>query len=316
MRDTIRQLSILALALVGVSLALAFMTWVQAGREWCPFLQPSNLLGIVRQSSTTIVLSVGMTFVILAGGIDLSVGSVMALGTVLTALGLARDLPVGVAILGGVAGGALCGYLNGVCVVRGGVPPFIATLGMYMVARSVAFILCGGQTIYEGTATPAVAALPVLLPVAAVAVGWLVLSATPVGRGIYAVGGNEEAARLSGLPTNRLRIGSFVAAGLCAGVAAVVHWSRTQTGSNLAGGAAELDAIAAVVIGGTSISGGEGHILGSLLGALLMTVLRNGLVLAGLSDEHQKLVMGVVIVVAVLLDRLRARRALTAKASA
>ncbi len=309
MRDTIRPLSILALALVGVALTLAVLTWLGAGRQSCPFLDAANLMGILKQSSTTIVLAVGMTFVILAGGIDLSVGSVLALGSVLTAMALAAGWPLPLAVAGGIAGGGLCGLVNGLCVVRGGVPPFIATLGMYMAARSVAFVLCGGGTLYQRVDSPAVSMLPVVLPAVTFGLGWLLLSATPGGRAVYAVGGNEEAARLSGLRTGAIRIGTFVAAGLTAGVASTIYWARTQTGSNLAGGAAELDAIAAVVIGGTSISGGEGHILGSLLGALLMTVLRNGLVLAGLSDELQKLVMGVVIVAAVLLDRLRTRKA-------
>jgi ribose transport system permease protein len=307
-RDTARQLALLACAVLAVAAALAVLTWLGAGRAACPFLDPGNLLGIVRQSATTIVLAVGMTFVILAGGIDLSVGSVMAFGSVLIALGLAYGLPTPLAVLLGVAGGGLCGLVNGIVSVKGGVPSFIATLGMYLVARSAAFLMCGGQTLYEASKELLIPALPVALPILAVAGGWLILSGTRTGRGIYAVGGNLEAARLSGLPTARLRIGTFVAAGLGAGLASVIYWARTGTGSNLAGGAAELDAIAAVVIGGTSISGGEGHVLGSLLGALLMTILRNGLVLAGLSDEHQKLAMGVVIVAAVLLDRLRAHR--------
>ena len=199
--------------------------------------------------------------------------------------------------------------VNGVCSVKGHVPPFIATLGIFLAARSVAFIVCGGETIYARAEEPIVAALPFALPVLTVAGAWVCLSGTPVGRSLYAIGGNPEASRLSGLNVGALRVLTFVVGGLTAGLASVIYWARTGSGSNLVGNGAELDAIAAVVIGGTSISGGEGHVIGALIGALMMTVLRNGLVLMGLSDEHQKLVIGAVIVAAVLIDRLRARRA-------
>lgn len=312
MRETQRQLALLVASLLGVSASLAALTWLGTGRVWCPFLDPANLLGIVRQSAPTVVLAVGMTFVIVAGGIDLSVGSLVALGSVAIATALSHAAPTWLALVAGIGACAGCGMLSGIVTVRGGVPPFISTLGMYLAARSLAFIICGGKTLYGGSATPGVRALPVALPVLAVGAAWLVLARTRFGRAVYAVGGNLEAARLSGIAIDRARVVTFTISGVASGLAAIIYWARTQTGSHLAGGGAELDAIAAVVIGGTSIAGGEGHVIGSLLGALLMTVLRNGLVLAGLSDEHQKLVMGIVIVGAVLLDRVRARRACAA----
>lgn len=304
-RDQVRQILWLTGALLLTAALMALVTWWRADFERCPFLQPNNLIGIMRQSSTLVVLACGMTLVIVSGGIDLSVGSVLALSCVLLALCLERGTSLLVAVGAAVAGGAACGLVNGLAVVNGKVPAFIATLGMYMAARPVAFVASGGQTLYTGTHSPVVSALPVALPIAAVALTWLLLSRTPLGRGLYAVGGNLEAARLSGIRTGAVRMTAFILSGVAAGLAGVIYWARSGAGSNLAGSYAELDAIAAVVLGGTSISGGEGHVLGSLVGALLMTVLRNGLVLLGLSDELQKLVIGIVIVVAVLVDRLR-----------
>ena len=307
MRDTARQLIVLCAALLVVSAVLAVATAWHTGWERWPFIGADNLAGILRQSATFLVLSVGMTLVIISGGIDLSVGSVMALGSVLVALALQRGASVPLAVAAGVGGATVCGLLNGIVSVKGRIPSFIVTLGMMLVARAVAFVIAGGETIYVGSESAAVKSLPLALPAVTVLAGWLVLDRTRFGRGLYAVGGNTEAARLSGLRVDALRIGAFAICGATAGLAAVIHWARSGTGSNLTGEAAELDAIAAVVIGGTSIVGGEGHVLGTLLGVLLMSVLRNGLVLFELSDELQRLVIGVVIVVAVFIDRLRAR---------
>jgi ribose transport system permease protein len=304
-RDQVKQLLWLTGALLLTAGLMALITWWRADFDRCPFLQPMNLLGLLRQASTLIVLACGMTLVIVSAGIDLSVGSVLAFACVLLALALDRGASLPVAILAALAGGAACGLLNGIAVVKGQIPSFIATLGMFLIARSLAFVTSGGQTIYVGSQSTVAKALPVALPVLAVLATWLLLSKTRFGRSLYAVGGNLEAARLSGIRTGTVRIGAFVLSGLAAGLAGVIYWARSGAGSNLAGSYAELDAIAAVIIGGTSISGGEGHVLGSLIGALLMVVLRNGLVLLGLSDELQKLVIGIVIVAAVLVDRLR-----------
>lgn len=312
MRDQLRQLLWLTAALLLTAAFMAFVSWLRTDFERCPFLNPDNLKGILKQSSTLIVLACGMTFVIVSGGIDLSVGSILALSCVLLATQVQQGAPLVRAIALALAAGAGCGLINGLTVVKGRVPAFIATLGMYMAARPVAFVISGGETIYTGSDIPAMRALPVVLASVAVGLTWLLLSGTRYGRGLYAVGGNIEAARLSGVATGAVRLWAYVCSGLAAGVAGVIYWARSGTGSNLAGSCAELDAIAAVVLGGTSISGGEGHVLGSLVGALLMTVLRNGLVLLGLSDELQKLVIGIVIVVAVLVDRLRGSRQLRA----
>jgi ribose transport system permease protein len=308
-RHAARQLLVLTIALVAVCGALALITWIDKDYRSCPFLQPGNLEQLLRQSATLIVLSTGMTFVIIAGGIDLSVGSVMALGTVLIALPLTHGATLPVALACGVAGAAACGLATGLVTVRGGVPSFIATLAMFLIARSVAFVVSDGQTLYAESKLAIVPLLPLVLPIVVIAAGWFLLAKTAFGRGVYAVGGNEEAARLSGLPVGGIRMTTFLIAAVCSGLAACIHWARTGTGSNLTGEGAELDAIAAVVIGGTSISGGEGQMLGTLVGALMMIVLRNGLVLLGVKDEYQKIVIGVVVVAAVLADRLRARRA-------
>jgi ribose transport system permease protein len=309
MRGGARQLAVLCGAVVGVAVLLAVLSWWRTKWASCPFLTPQNLEGILRQSSTNLVLGAGMTFVILAGGIDLSVGSVMGLGTVLIAVVLERKLPVPIALLVGLAGTGACGLLNGLCAVKGGVPPFIVTLGMLLAAQSAAYFVAHGDTLAPGVTSGSSWLLPLLLPALVLALSWVALARTRFGRGVYAVGGNREAARLSGLPVDRIGIATFVLAGLASGVASAIYWSRTGTGSCLVGQGQELDAIAAVVVGGTSISGGEGHIAGTLLGALLMSELRNGLVILEFSEEWQKLVIGVVIVAAVFIDRVRARRA-------
>lgn len=309
MRDTARQLAVLALALCALCVALGVMSWLASGRTRCPFLQPDNLRAVLLQASTVVVLASGMTLVIVAGGIDLSVGSVMALGTVALALSLGRGAHWTLAVVVGAAAGAVCGLANGFCTVKGRVPAFITTLGMLLVARGLAFVLSNGQTLYEQRSASLIQAIPLAMPALTVAAGWLLLAVTRFGRGLYAVGGNAEAARLSGLRVDSLRVSTYVLCGLSGGLASAVHWARSGTGSCLVGSGFELDAIAAVVIGGTSLSGGEGHIIGTVLGALIMTVLRNGLVLMGVSEEWQKIAIGVVIVAAVYLDRLRAGRA-------
>lgn len=276
-----------------------------------------NQIQILEQGAMNIILSVGMTFVILTAGIDLSVGSLLALCNVLfvaTALRVAGgEAPGAVAFtLGTVVcllGGTLCGWINGAITVWGRVQSFIVTLGMFMAARGVAYVVGGKEPQVLFSGSPIRGLLPIGLAVVAVVVAYFVLGYTRLGRYMYAVGGNLEASRLSGVPVDRVRILAFTISGFCAGLAGIVYWSRVATGDYLAGEAFELYAIAAVVIGGTSLMGGQGSVLGTLIGALIMAVLYNGLDSVGVDSMTQRIIFGAVIVAAALYDSLRRRRA-------
>lgn len=279
------------------------------------FATTGNLRDIMTQITLNTILAVGMTFVILVGGIDLSVGSVIALCAVVAGKAMENGgssaLPVAIAL--SVLIGAICGLISGFVTERWRVPSFIVTLGMLYVARGAAEQYTDARTIYNlpaaltnfGTATvggvPAVFAVALLL----VAVAWFVLSRTVFGRLVYATGNNEEAVRLSGHRTNLIKIVCFVIGGLCVGVAAVIYMARLGVASPILGQGYELNAIAAVVIGGASLSGGRGSVIGTLLGACLLGVLTNGLLLMGVSDFQRIMVTGTVIIVAVILDAYR-----------
>ena len=272
------------------------------------FLNPANLSNVLLQSAINAVLAAGMTFVILTGGIDLAVGSVLALSGMVLGRLLSHGVPIPVAVLASLGVGALLGLLNGLMITRGKLPPFIATLGMMSSARGLALVFSGGRP--ETGFPPAFLALadgPVLVftMICVYAVSALLLQRTVFGRSLYALGGNEQAAWLSGLPTNRLKCSVYVLSGLLAGLAAVMLTSRLNSAQPIAGIMYELDAIAAVVMGGTSLSGGQGGVVGTLFGALIMGVLRNGLNLLEVSADMQQVVIGVVIVLAVLIDRSR-----------
>ena len=284
------------------------------------FLTPSNITNIFTQIAINVILSVGMTFVILIGGIDLSVGSVMALcaviaGTVLKIEALSVPMAVTLALLASIAVGALCGFINGGISSFWGIPSFIVTLGMLNIARGAALQWTQARTIYElpdafnnfGSAT--LLGLPAifLVALALVALGWFVLNRTVFGRLVYAIGNNEEAVRLAGHTTRRIKIAAFVIAGAAVGVGAVIYMTRLNIASPILGIGFELNAIAAVIIGGTSLSGGRGSIIGTLLGACIIGVLANGLILIGMSDFLRQMVTGFVIILAVVLDVYRAR---------
>ena len=277
----------------------------------------TNLRLILEQGAINIILGVGMTFVILTAGIDLSVGSVLALCNVLfvvTATKMAGgQTPNAVVFLAATVvclfGGALCGWVNGAITVWGRVQSFVVTLGMFMAARGLAYVVSGGQPqrlVCSGTIRYLA---PIGLAIGSVAVAHFVLSYTRVGRYMYAVGGNLEASRLSGVPVNRVRILAFAICGLCAALAGIVYWVRLSMGTYLAGETYELYAIAAVVIGGTSLMGGTGSVLGTLVGALIMAVLYNGLNSYGVDEMTQRIIIGSVIVAAALYDSMRHHRA-------
>jgi inositol transport system permease protein len=279
------------------------------------FATGANLTNVARQVSINGILAVGVTFVLLTGGVDLSLGSVVALSGVTCALfAHPGEYPLFVPICVGLLTGGLCGLLNGVLVTRGGIAPFIVTLGMMTVARGLALIFSGGKPVAD--MTPALTNLagdfgPVPIPVlcfAFVAVlSWLFLGRFRLGRHLYAVGGNEQAARAAGVVVPSVKRFAYGICGLLTGLAGVVLAARITTGQPNAGQAYELDAIAAVVIGGTSLSGGVGSVLGTILGVLLIGIINNGLDLQGVSSYYQAVIKGVIIVGAVWLDRRQSR---------
>jgi len=280
------------------------------------FRTVENFRNIGFQTAVIVLLAVGQTLVIIAGGIDLSVGSVLALVGVVTALLLQRNTHVFGAVFVGLCISLLCGALNGWLVTKGRIPPFIATLGMMGVARGLALVLSKAQNIFIPEDSPFLElgtghllGIPLPFLIAATVAGlteWL-LAFTRLGRYIYAVGGNREAARLSGVPVHRILWLVFVLCGLTAGVGGVVETARLSIGQPTGGQLYELHAIAAAVIGGASLAGGRGSVLGTVLGALLMAVIRNGCDLLNIPYEWQQVILGILVVGAVLLDQWRRR---------
>jgi ribose/xylose/arabinose/galactoside ABC-type transport system permease subunit len=276
------------------------------------FLTVPNLVNLVRQISINGILAVGVTFVLLTGGVDLSLGSLVALTGVAAAhLAHPDQFPLIVPVFAGIAAGGSCGALNGLVVTLGKVAPFIVTLGMMTAARGLALMLSAGKPVSNlsrefstiGSGTVAGVPIPVLVLCAVSALAAVVLRNLRIGRHLYAVGGNENAARASGVRTERVKLFAYVVSGAMAGLAGVVLAARITTGQPNAGVGYELDAIAAVVIGGTSLSGGVGGVGGTLLGALLMGVINNGLDLLNVQSYFQQIVKGLIIVGAVWLDR-------------
>ena len=298
-----RRLGTLA-GLVGLCLLL----WILTPH----FLTVSNLLNVLEQTSINAVIAVGMTFVILSGGIDLSVGSVLALSGVVMATLLQEGWGALVAIAAGLAIGFGFGALNGIAIAWGRLPPFIATLGMMSIARGCALLFTEGRPVsgfeqgFRSLATARILGIPapVVITAAVYLAARFVLSSTRFGRYVYAMGGNEEATRLSGVNVQLHKTLVYGTSGLTSAIAAVLLTARLNSAQPIAGIMYELDAIAATVIGGTSLSGGEGGVGGTLIGALIMGVLRNGLNLLGVSSFLQQVVIGLVIVFAVLLDTL------------
>ena len=292
-----------ALVLLGVGLACVRPQFLSAG----------NLINVARQISLNGILAVGVTYVLLTGGVDLSLGSVVALSGVLAArFAHPGDWPVFIPVLVGLAVGAVCGAGNGLVISRGGIAPFIVTLGMMTVARGLALVASQGKPISNLSSSFTVLGgdvfgvpIPVLILGVVAAISWLFLANTRQGRYIYAIGGNEQAARAAGLAVASVKTVAYTVCGGFAGLAGVVLAARITTGQPNAGIAYELDAIAAAVIGGTSLSGGVGSIGGTLLGALLMGIINNGLDLLNVSSYYQQIAKGLIIVGAVWLDRNR-----------
>lgn len=280
------------------------------------FLNVANLVNLVRQISINGILAVGVTYVLLTGGVDLSLGSVVALSGVAAASFAhpgAHFIIVPVAM--GIAAGAACGAVNGVIVTRGRVAPFIATLGMMTIARGLALLLSDGRPVSDlsivftriGSGAVASVPVPILIFAAVAILSAIFLGNMRMGRYIYAVGGNEQAARASGVHVRTVKMAAYSLCGALTGLAGVVLASRITTGQPNAGVGYELDAIAAAVIGGTSLSGGTGGVGGTVLGALLIGVIDNGLDLLDVSSYYQQVVKGIIIVGAVWLDRSKNR---------
>jgi ribose transport system permease protein len=274
------------------------------------FLTVANLLNVLEQTSINAVIAAGMTFVIVSGGIDLSVGSLVAVAGVVLASTLHQGLPIAIAFAASLVVGFGFGLLNGLAITLGRLPPFIATLGMMSIARGCALLFTEGRPVsgfdpaFRSIATARLAGIPapVFVTIAVYLLAHVVLSETRFGRYVYAVGGNEEATRLSGVNVRLHKTLVYGVSGLASAVAAVLLTARLNSAQPIAGIMYELDAIAATVIGGTSLMGGEGGLGGTVIGALIMGVLRNGLNLLGVSSFVQQIVIGLVIVVAVLID--------------
>lgn len=279
------------------------------------FMEPLNILNLLRQVAINALIAFGMTFVILTGGIDLSVGSILALSSAFVAnLMLAGVDPI-LAILIGCIAGAIMGAINGLLITKGKMAPFIATLATMTIFRGLTLVYTNGNPItglgddlsfqlfgrgyFLGIPVPAITMMIVF------AVLWIILHKTAFGRKTYAIGGNEKAAIVSGIKVHRVKIMIYSLAGMLSALAGAILMSRLNSAQPTAGQSYELDAIAAVVLGGTSLTGGRGWIVGTLIGALIIATLNNGLNLLGVSSFFQMVVKGVVILIAVLIDRKR-----------
>lgn len=305
--------SLLALFLMAAALALLTDKFLTVDNSW----------NILRQISVNLCLSIGMTLVILSGGIDLSVGAILALAGAVAAgllknsvtiavLGCRLEFTVTGAIVAGIATGGACGWVNGFAITRFRLPPFVATLAMLSIARGLTMLWTGGFPVtslgpkfgFMGTGTVLGMPMPVWIMLGLTAVFVLVTQRTPFGRHVYAVGGNERAARLAGLNVARTKVLVYTIAGALAAVAGLVITARLDSAQPNAGLGYELDSIAAVVIGGTSLSGGRGSVLGTVQGCLIIGVLNNGLFLLNVSPFWQQVIKGGVILLAVAIDRM------------
>ncbi|MCE4048758.1 ABC transporter permease subunit [Bacillus sp. Au-Bac7] len=277
------------------------------------FLEPLNLLNLLRQVAINALIAFGMTFVILTGGIDLSVGAILALSSALTAGMMVAGVDPIVAILVGCILGALMGMVNGLFITKGKMAPFIATLATMTIFRGLTLVYTGGNPITGlgdnylfqlfGRGYFLGIPVPAITMILAFAFLFILLHKTPFGRKTYSIGGNEKAALISGIKVPKVKIMIYSLSGMLAALAGAILTSRLNSAQPTAGTSYELDAIAAVVLGGTSLSGGKGRIFGTLIGALIIGTLNNGLNLLGVSSFYQMVVKGIVILIAVLLDR-------------
>ena len=275
------------------------------------FLTGPNLINILQQSSINACIALGMTLVIISGGIDLSVGPVAALSAVLGAAMLVAGVPIPLAIAGALATGVACGFVNGALIAWGGLQPFIVTLGGLSLYRALALIYTGGQPIFglpdefRALTNGNLMGIPnsVVIVGFLALVAWIILTKTPLGEYFMAVGGNPEAARIAGVPVTLTKLSAYMMSGLMAAVAALVLIGRLGAAEPTLGTLWELDAIAAAAIGGASLMGGRGSIVGTLIGCIILGTLRNGLTLLNVQAFYQLLATGIIIIVAMLIDK-------------
>jgi ribose transport system permease protein len=281
------------------------------------FLTLTNVRNVIRQSSIYGIMAVGMTFVILTGGIDLSVGSILALAGAIAAGSLKAGVNLGLVIIVALAIGIGCGLVNGLFITIGGITPFVVTLGMMSIARGLTLIYTKGYPIsglqesfrFIGGGDILAIPFPIIVFILTVLIAWAILTQTRPGRYTYAIGGNEETVKLSGINSNFYKTIVYMISGIVSAISALILTSRLNSAEPVAGQGYELDVIAAVVIGGTSLMGGRGGVWGTLIGALLIGVINNGMNLLGISPYFQLIVKGLIIIGAVLLDRLRQEQA-------
>lgn len=303
-----RELNVV-LAVILLSAVLTFSSDV--------FLTSANLFSVMRAFSLTAIMAIGQTMVILTAGIDLSVGSTMGLASLVTAMLIRDGYPVNLAVVGGLLTGTGVGLFNGLMVTRLRLPPFIATLGTLSMGRGLMYWITHGWPVTlsfehpflelgQGYVGPV--PVPVIVMLVMVVAASIFLKRTFIGRYVYAVGGNEEAAHLSGIRVDGVKVLVYTLSGLCCAVSGLILLARMVSAQPMAGLGYELPVIAAAAIGGTSLMGGEGTILGTLMGAALMGILQNGMVLVGIDTYAQQAVTGAVIVIAVTLDQWRQRR--------
>jgi len=292
--------------LIGLIIIMAVFAALVPG-----FLSEQNLINILQQSSINACIALGMTLVIISGGIDLSVGPTAAISAVLTAALLVTGVPVPVALLAGLGIGAFCGLVNGVLVAYVGLQPFIVTLGTLSTYRAIALIYTGGNPVlgvpqsFRSLFNGNVAGIPnSVIIVAVVAFGaWVLLKKTPIGEYLLAVGGNEEASYVAGVPIALTKITAYVISGVLAALASFILIGRLGAAEPILGNLWELDAIAAAAIGGASLMGGKGSIVGTILGAIILGAMRNGLTLMNVQAFYQLLATGLIILVAMMIDR-------------
>ena len=294
--------------LLALIVLVIFVTILNPG-----FVAPNNLLNLLRQVSTNALIAFGMTFVILTGGIDLSVGSTLALSSALMAGGIVSGLDPSLAMILAVIAGALLGGFNGLLITKGKMAPFIATLATMTIFRGATLVFTNGNPItgigdsfifkFIGRGYLFGIPFPVILMLICFTVLYILLHKMTFGRKVFAIGGNEKAAFIAGIKSDRIKIAIYAISGMMASVAGIIITSRLNSAQPTAGQSYEMDAIASVVLGGTSLSGGRGRLVGTLIGALIMGTLNNGLNLLGVSSFYQQIVKGIVIIIAVLLDR-------------
>jgi len=301
---------------LGMTIALALLLLI-FGFSARNFFTVTTFRTIANQIPDTTIVAVGMTFVLIIAGIDLSVGSVMALaGAVLGVTLVEFNLPLPIAIAACIATGVLCGLLNGLVIIRWKLPSFIVTLGMLEIARGAAFLVTQSRTIYIGGPIEVITdtsilglSLPFIIAVLIVAAGQTILSRTVFGRYMIAIGTNEEAVRLSGIDPRPVKLSVFILCSLLTSLAAVIQTARLSSANPNTGYGLELQAIAAVVIGGTSLMGGRGSVVSSFFGVLIIAVLGTGLAQIGAQESTKRLITGCVIIAAVIIDQYRHRLA-------